>query len=84
MTKAYPTYIAPLPKTDEVQGLNQTYPIFDQVLIQFLIFSHDHGVFSLGVIILVLSLASVWWLQRRAHIIFGEGAACQENSPVDM
>ena len=49
-----------------------------------LIFSHDHGVFSLGLIILVLSLASVWWLQRRAHIIFGEGAACQENSPVDM
>jgi len=46
--------------------------------------SHDHGVFSLGVIILVLSLASVWWLQLKAHIIFGEPAACQENPPVNM
>ena len=47
-------------------------------------FSHDHGVFSLGVIILVLSLASVWWLQKNAQIIFGEPAACQENPPVNM
>jgi len=46
--------------------------------------SHDHGVFSLGVIILVLSLASVWWLQKNAPIIFGESAACQENPPVNM
>ena len=47
-------------------------------------FSHDHGVFSLGVVILVLSLASVWWLQKNAPIIFGEPAACQENPPVNM
>jgi len=46
--------------------------------------SHDHGIFSLGVIILVLSLASVWWLQQKAHIIFGEAGACQENAPVNM
>ena len=61
--------------------------IFLNVLFHFYCsscFSHDHGIFSLGVIILVLSLASVWWLQQKAHIIFGEAGACQENEPVNM
>jgi len=43
----------------------------------------DHGVFSLGVLLLLTSLTLVWWVERRAALIFGE-ASCAAPAPVHM
>jgi len=46
--------------------------------------AHDHGIFVLGIIILVLSLVAVFWFDKNSAAIFTEQKTMEVDNPVPV
>eukprot|EP00092_Neocalanus_flemingeri_P053286 GFUD01062578.1.p1 GENE.GFUD01062578.1~~GFUD01062578.1.p1 ORF type:complete len:253 (-),score=80.44 GFUD01062578.1:201-872(-) len=46
--------------------------------------AHDHGIFAMGIIILVVSLVSVFWLDKNSAIIFTQQKNVEVDNPVPV
>jgi nicastrin len=46
--------------------------------------AHDHGIFAMGIIILVVSLGAVFWLDKNSAIIFTKQKTVEVDNPVPV
>ena len=46
--------------------------------------AHDHGIFAMGIIILVVSMVVVFWLDKNSAIIFTQQKTVEVDNPVPV